>query len=262
MDTILAEQGLRLTYLRDPSKSEAFDPCRILDDLSDDSIAHAALPWQNAFRMAESDHLVLATRRSDGRCLGLLAASDMATEREPFLFLEAACIAPGARGTNLVQRMIAFAMLRIAGCAATPTVLAACVQTPGCARNLRELGRHFTAPALFPVAPDEIVIDLGMASLSRRIARVVRPTARYEAATGMFRSAAAARYASGPTSSQRMDETLVVLDLSMAEEATILDDARKLYRSRSRRNARQGLVDAVAIAASDARRESLEAAAL
>lgn len=261
MEHILAEQGLGLTYLRDPLKSEAFDPCRILDDLSDAGIATAMLPWQNAFRMAESDHLVLATGRKDGRCLGVLAASDLATEREPFLFLDAAYVAPVAQPSNLLQRMVAFAMLRIAGPAAVPTVLAACVQTPCHARSLRELGRRFTAAAVFPAAPDAVVIDLGMASLARRIGRVVRPGSRCEAATGAFRAAAAGA-ARSSSAIHRMDETLVVVDLSMASESAILDDARKLYRARPKSAARRSFVDAIAGDALHPRRRLPDATAL
>ncbi len=261
MDTILAEQGLRLTYLRDPSKHEAFDPCRILDDLCNDGMGGAMLPWQNGLRMAGSDHLVIATGTNDGRCFGVVAASDLATDREPFLFLDAAYMAPTVRTSHLLQRMLAFAMLRIAGFSAVPYVLAACVQTPCYARGLREFGQRFSLASLFPAAPDAVVIDLGMASLARRIVRVVRPGSRHEIA-GRFRSAGAAgaaRYpagsaggsANGGTSaksngSHRMEETLVIIDLSMAADATILDNARRLYRARPNGAARRGFVGAVA----------------
>lgn len=235
MDTILAEQGLRLGYLRNPSRSEAFDPCRILDDLCEDGMAGAMLPWQNGLRMAASDHLIVATGINDGRCFGAIAATDLATEREPFLFIDAAYLAPGVRASNLLQRMLAFTMLRVAGIAAVPNVIAACVQTPYYGRVLREFGQGFTAASLFPVAPDAVVIDLGMASLARRIVRIVRPGSRHDI-TLRFRQAAAAgaaRMSPGiATGINQMDETLVVLDLSMAGDASILEDARKLYRAR------------------------------
>jgi hypothetical protein len=250
MDTILAEQGLRLSYLHDPSESEAFDPCRILDDLCDDGMSGAMLPWQNGLRMAWSDHLVLATGSNDGRCCGVVAASDLATEHEPFLFLDAAYLAPVARASQLLQRMLAFTMLRIAGDAAVPTVIAACVQTQCYARSLRDLGQRFKRAALFPAAPGDVVIDLGMASLARRIVRVVRPGSRYEAATGIFCSVGctgAVHHAGGvakptPASSHHMQETLVVVDLSKLDEAAILDEARKLYRMRPKGGMRPGFV--------------------
>lgn len=266
MDTIQAEQGLRLTYLRDPLKCEAFDPCCILDDLCEDGMAEAMLPRRNGLRMAESDHLVLAISSDDGRCCGAVAASDRATAQEPFLFLDAAYLAQSAHASHLLQRMLAFAMLRIAGDAAVPSVIAACVQTPWYAHSLSELDRRFTGAARFPAAPDAVVIDLCMASLARRIARIVRPGSRYEAATGVFCAGAARHDAGIPFSSSssphRMEETLVVIDLSPVGEAAILDAARKLYRASPKSRVRHAVADAVAGAASAPRRGLRDATAL
>lgn len=238
MDTILAEQGLRLSYLRNPSMSDAFDPGRILDDVCEDGMTGAMLPWQNGLRMAASDHLVVASGTTNGRCFGVVAASDLATDREPFLFLDAAYMAPAARASHLLQRMLAFTVLRVAGCAAVPNVIAACVQTPCYARGLREFGERFTAASMFPAAPGGVVIDLGMASLARRIVRVVRPASRHDI-TSRFRPVLAAGATRTQTGLQRMEEMLIVLDLSMADDATILDDARKVYRSRPKRDGRR-----------------------
>jgi hypothetical protein len=270
MDTILAEQGLHLNYLHDPLNSAAFDPCRILDDLCEDSMAGAMLPLQNGLRMATSDHLVLATGSEDGRYCGVVAASDRATEREPFLFLDAAYLAPVARASHLLQRMLSFAMLRVAGDAAVPNVIAACVQTPWYARSLRDLGQRFTGAAMFPAAPDEVVIDLCMASLARRIARVVRPGTRYEAATGIFRPAGrpdTTRHGGGMLpgicdGANATEETLVVIDLSAMGEAAILNDARKLYRASPKSRTRHSAADAVASTASAAPRGLRDATAL
>jgi hypothetical protein len=253
MDTILAEQGLRLSYLRNPSRNAAFDPCRILEDVCQDGMTGAMLPWQNGLRMAASDHLIVASGIDDGRCFGVVAASDLATEREPLLFLDAAYLAPAVRASNLMHRMLAFAILRVAGYAPVPTVIAACVQTPCYMRMLRQFSQRFRAASLFPAAPDDVVIDLGMASLARRVVRVVRPASRH-AATSMFRftagtGAGAARYAADDAKAgHRMDETLVVLDLSMADDASILDDARKVYRARPKHAARRDIVDAAVVA--------------
>lgn len=235
MDTILAEHGVRLSYLSEPSQREAFDPCRVLEDLYCDGRADAMLPWQNGLRMANSDHLVLATR-ADGRFVGALAASDQATRQEPFLFLDAAYLAPTVRTTNLLQRMLAFAMLRVAGNEAMPAVIAACVQSPCYLRHLRGFGAHFTGASSFPAGPEDIVIDLGMASLARRIARVVRPASRCDI-SGTACQAVGASDAGG--TAQTMRETLVVIDLGPAHEATVLEEARRLYRPRAARGARR-----------------------
>ena len=261
MDTILAEQGLRLSYLHNPSMSDAFDPGRILDDLCEDGMAGAMLPWQNGLRMAASDHLVVASGTTSGRCFGVIAASDLATHCEPFLFLDAAYMAPAASTSHLLQRMLAFTVLRVAGSAAVPNVIAACVQMPCFARGLRDFGQRFTAASMFPAAQDAVVIDLGMASLARRIVRVVRPASRHEI-TRRFSSALAAGVTRQSVGPHRTDETLVVLDLSMADDATILDDARKLYRSRPRRGGRHRFFDAAADETLHSRRRLPDATAL
>ena len=251
MKNVLAEQGLRLNYARDPSRNEAFDPGRILDDLYREGTARAMLPWQNGLRMAASDHLVLATQSNTGRCLGVIAASNLATEQEPFLFLDAAYIAPIAGASFLLQRMLAFAMLRIAGQDTVPGIIAACVQTPFYAGTLRGFTRWFGGASLFPAAPEDIVIDLGMASLARRIVRVVRSGSRYEAANGRFHAGAPAN------SGGAHAEMLVVVDLSAADEAAIVGDACRLYRARPQRSLRCGnstlLADTAPAAASSLR---------
>ncbi len=259
MDTIRAEQGLRLSYLRYPSRSEAFDPCRILDDVCQDGTTGAMLPWQNGLRMAESDHLVVAAGANDGRCFGVLAATDLATEREPFLFLDAAYLTRAARASNLLQRMLAFTVLRVAGNAAVPNVIAACVQTPCYASSLFDFAQRFATASMYPVTPDAVVIDLGMASLARRILRTVRPTSCH-AAAGMSRYAAGAAHHQAGIS--RMEEMLVVVDLGTADDATILDEARKLYRARQRNGARRGFGDAIADDTMQPRRQLSDATAV
>jgi hypothetical protein len=232
MDGILAEQRLMLTYLREPSRSEAFDPCRVMDDLCGDGMSAAMLPWQNGLRMAESDHLVLASGTTDGRCYGVVAASDLATPQEPFLFLDAAYLAPSMRGSQLLHRMLALLMLRIAGESAAPAVIAACVHGPCYTADLHAFAQRFPVAAMFPAAAEAVVIDLGMASLARRIVRVVRPGSRFEAISGSHCARAAQPPAA--TGCQAPGETLVVIDLTAMQDTVLLDAARRFYRARPR----------------------------
>ena len=271
MGHVLAGQGLQLSYARDPSRREGFDPNSILRDLYREGTAHAMLPWQNGLRLAVSDHLVLATEKGTGekgtgekaigekgtgekgigRCLGVVAASDLATNREPFLLVDAAYIAPIANAALILHRMLAFAMLRIAGNEAVPSVIAARVRTPFHADMLRDFGRWFAGASLFPAAPIDVVIDLGMAALARRIGRTVRPGSPLVSANGTFHAAAPAYAGSAPA------ETLIVIDLSAANDASIIEDARRLYRARLPRGSRGGLpaplVDTARSAASSLR---------
>ena len=232
MGHVLAKLGLQLSYARDPSRREGFDPTSILEHLYGAGTAHGMLPWQNGPRLAASDHLVLATEKSTGRGLGVVAASDLATDREPFLLIDAACVAPIADPAFMLHRMLAFAMLRIAGNEMVPGVIAARVRTPFHGDMLRDFGRRFAGASLFPAVPTDVVIDLGMVALARRIGRTVRPGSPLVSANGTFHAAAPACVGSAHA------ETLVVIDLSAANDESIIEDARRLYRARPARGSR------------------------
>jgi hypothetical protein len=246
MDHVLTEHGLCLTYLCDPNAIDELDQDRILDDLTDDTPDGDPLPWLTQCRLADYDHLVLVTDRSSDRCLALLAANDGATTREDFLLMETAFVASVARGQNLMRRMITLAMLRIGGIHAVPSVIVACTRNPICCRIMRETARHFTGGLFFP-DPNSVAINFHTATLAQRIAREIGPNHRFQATTGTLRggtmiTAGASR--SRPLARypqfdrmfgqwpQPADRMLAMLDLRGEDEATILDDARRLYRSR------------------------------
>ena len=246
MDHVLTEHGLRLTYLRDPNVIDNLDQDQILDDLSDGTPDGDPLPWLPRYGLADYDHLVLVTDRTNGRYLAFLAANDGATAREDFLFLETAFVTAVARGQNLMRRMIALAMLRIGGIRAAPSVIVACTRNPICCRIMRETARHFTGAALFP-DPDSVAINFHTATLAQRIAREIGPNHRFQVTTGTMRGGMVAGAGVGqyrPLARdpqfdrlfgqwlQPADRMLAMLDLRGEDEATILDDARRLYRSR------------------------------
>lgn len=245
MDHVLTEHGLRLTYLRDPNVIGDLDQDRILDDLADDTAEGDPVPWLTRYRLADYDHLILVTDRSSGRYLGFLAANDGATTREDFLLLETAFVTTIARGQNLLRRMIALAMLRIAGMGPAPSVIVACPRNPHCYRIMRNTARHFAGAAFFP-NPDSAAIDFHTATLARRIVREIAPNYWLQASTGTIRSIMAVSGGSfhQPLSIdpeidslfghpvQAANRMLAVLDLRSQDEAAILGDARRLYRSR------------------------------
>ena len=245
MDHVLTEYGLRMTYLRDSNIMDDLDQDRILEDLSDDAPDGDPIPWLNRYRLADYDHLVLVTDRSSGRYLAFLAANDGTTSREDFLLLETTFVATIARGQNLMRRMIALAMLRIGGLGPVPSVIAACTRNPLCYRILRDTARRFTGAQFYP-NPDSVAINFHAATLAQRIAREIDPNSRFQATTGTIRGAMAAIGASyrRPLSHdpqidslfglhlQPAERMLAVLDLRGEDEATILDEARRIYRSR------------------------------
>jgi hypothetical protein len=239
MDHVLAEYGLRLTYLCDANAIDEVEQDRILDDLTDDGPDGDPLPWLTRYSLADYDHLVLVTDQSSGRYRAFLGARDGATTREDFLLLETAFVASAARGQNLMRRMIALAMLRLGGLRTVPSVVVACTRNPACYRIMQETARHFTGAVFFP-DPDSVAINFRAATLAQRIAREIGPNHRFQATTGMLRggmmlAVGAGQYrplACDPQFLQPADRMLAVLDLRGEDEATIVEDARRLYRSR------------------------------
>jgi hypothetical protein len=239
MDHVLAEHGLRLTYLCDPNAIDEDEQDRILDDITDDTPDGDPLPWLTRYRLADYEHLVLVTDQSSGRYRAFLGARDGATAREDFLLLETAFVASAARGQNLMRRMIALAMLRIGGLRAVPSVVVACTRNPACYRIMRETARHFTGAIFFP-DHDSAAINFHAATLAQRIAREIGPNHRFQAATGTLRggmmlAGGAGQYrplARDLQFLQPAERMLAMLDLRGQDEATIVENARRLYRSR------------------------------
>jgi hypothetical protein len=238
MDHVLSEQGLRLTYLCDPDAIDELDQDRLIDDLSDDTPGGDPLPWLSRCRLADYDHLVLVTDRRSGRHLAFLGAGNGTTIRDDFLLLKSAFVATAARGQNLMRRMIAFAMLRIGGMNPVPSVIVARTRNPLCYRIMRGMVRHFSGAVFLP-DPDSVAINFRTAAMALRIAREIGPDNRALATIGTIRDTmmiVAGTGHRGPSAApvgrsfdRRM---LAVLDLRERDEATILTEARRLYRSR------------------------------
>jgi hypothetical protein len=242
MDHVLTEHGLRLTYLRDPNVIDNLDQDQILDDLSDGTPDGDPLPWLPRYGLADYDHLVLVTDRTNGRYLAFLAANDGATAREDFLFLETAFVAAVARGQNLMRRMIALAMLRIGGMGPVPSVVVTCTHHPVCYRIMRDAARRFAGATIFP-DPDCAAINFRTATLAQRIVREINPNYRLQASTGAILGTAERSCRPQLSTNPQIDSLfgqhqqpanrmLAVLDLRDRDEAAILDDARQIYRSR------------------------------
>jgi hypothetical protein len=229
MEHILADQGLRVSCLGSADAIDAFDDCMFVDEWGG-GLTSALHPWRGRLLLAEQDVLVLVRGKDDDRPLGLIAASQRATECEPFVLLEAAYISPHARARNLLQRMIAFTVLSLARQEMTPSVIAACTNSEAYRRNIEEVRPHFAGASVFP-APHAPAVDLSMARMAQRIARTLRPEARYASGSGTF-------YAASDRELRFPQQSLVVLDLG-GDEATVAADARRLYRRRASRRADQ-----------------------
>jgi hypothetical protein len=105
------------------------------------------------------------------------------------------------------------------------------------------MAHRITGTRFFP-NPESNTIDFHTATLAQRIARALGANHRLQATSGAVRGRMMATGYSPPISydpeinllfsgqMQPVDRTLSVLDFRGGDEATILDDARRIYRSR------------------------------
>jgi hypothetical protein len=243
MDHVLAECGLRLTYLRDPYAIQDLDQDQILHQLSENDPNSEIISWIRCHQLTDYDHVVLAADRWTGQSVGLLVARDETTPSEPFLLMEYAFVAKVARRRNLTRRMIALMILRISGLSSAPAIIAARASTRATYLLLRGLADRFSRSRFFP-EPDKVTVSLDTAALARRIAREIYPGLRFgtpfgaiRGATGMMRLAGAPPDRSDSQidtlfggNVEATDQILTVLDLRGKDEDSITGDARCLYR--------------------------------
>ena len=236
MISVLAGRDLRIEYLRDPLAIEALDEERIVENLTAGTSHPGASGLLGRRLLTDFDHVAVASG-GDGRACALLAARDGKTTREEFLLIEVAFVRPDARGAWLMRRMMATMMLRIAGLAPVPTVIAARISDPAWLAELQQFSASFTGAAFYPQASDA-PIQLRTAALAQRIAREMHPGLRFEAAMGALRGSLAgqgvntALDAPPGATMQPVDQLLAIIDLRTETETVIVDDARRVLKGR------------------------------
>lgn len=247
MAASLTHSNLRTHYIRDPFAIETIDVDQIVQELAEASPDSTPAAWIGRTPLTEYDHVVLASDRRSGRCLGLLGARDGATERdEEFLFIRTAFVAEHARGKRLMRRMIALTMLRAAGNDAMPRIIAARTSSRMFYCVLHGIGERIAGVRMYP-DPDDGPVNLPVAALAQRIARQVGYGIRFEAGTGTLRgglvAAGGAELDPAPVLSKDRridalfgrtlappDQMLMLLDLRGASEEAIIEEARCIYR--------------------------------
>lgn len=247
MNAVRIGADARLTYLDDPIEIESLDQDTILRDIIGEADTAPEDTWLRQQHLTDYRHLVVATSSSTGRTIGFVGLSVAATAHESFLLLETAVLVPDVRGSGLMQRMVAMAILRAAGHGPTPQVIATRTVDPNCYRIMKRLASRFGESRFFP-EPSETMINLRTATLARRIAKELAPNLRFETCTGTIRGGLAFdRLFVHPDACQckdagivdlfsrrldTSDQCLIVLDLRSVDEETILEDARRILRGR------------------------------
>jgi hypothetical protein len=247
MDHLLIRHGLRLTYLRGSDTIDELDQELILDDLFEGALPGEVPLWATRCFLSEYDHLVLAADTETNHFLGLVGARNGETDRETFLLLESGFVVAPARGQNLLRRMTALVLLRMAGQGGLPEAVATVTRNPMGCQVLRGVGAALRG-ARFSPEPDEAVISLNSVSMMQRIATSLGRKLQYGATSEALRLSRAAQIAQPPHASYgtpaqpdpsaanlTAEPMLVALDLRAAEESTLLTDARRLYRAKAPR---------------------------
>ncbi len=241
----LAQSDLRTHYIRDPFAIETIDVDQILEELAEASPDSTPSAWVGRMPLTEYDHVVLASDRRSGHCLGVMGARDGVTERdEEFLFIHTGFVAERARGRGLMRRMIALTLLRAAGNDAMPRVIAARTSSGLFYRVLHDFGTRIPEVVVYP-DPEARPVSLPAAGLAQRIARQVARGTRFEPGTGALRGGllAAGGEPTPPMLSHDPqidelfgrtlappDQILAMVDLRAASEEAIVEEARRIYR--------------------------------
>jgi GNAT superfamily N-acetyltransferase len=245
MPISLAQADLRTHYIRDPFAIETIDVDQIVQELAEASPNSTPSAWVGSMPLTEYDHVVLASDRRSGHCLGVMGARDGVTERdEEFLFIHTGFVAERARGRGLMRRMIALTLLRAAGNDTMPRVIAARTSSRLFYRVLHDFGTRIPEVAVYPDL-EAGPVSLPAAGLAQRIARQVARGTRFEPGTGALRggllAAGGASIPSTLSHDPRIDELfgrtlapsdqiLAMVDLRGASEDAIVEEARRIYR--------------------------------
>lgn len=245
MAITLAQSDLRTHYIRDPFAIETIDVDQIVQELAEASPNSTPSAWVGHMPLTEYDHVVLASDRRSGRCVGVMGARDGVTDRdEEFLFIHTGFVAERARGRGLMRRMIALTLLRAAGNDAMPRIIAARTSSRLFYRVLHDFGTRIPEVGVYPdlaAGP----VSLPAAGLAQRIARQVARGTRFEPGTGALRggllAAGGAPLPPMLSHDKRIDELfgrtlapsdqiLAMVDLRRASEDIIVEEARRIYR--------------------------------
>ncbi len=230
-----------------PLLAETLNEDGLFSELLADDAADGHASWLDRRPVTSYDVLVLARSRRDNRCLGLLGGQRRQMATEMLFEVETMFVAAGARGCGLGRRLLATALLHMAGRPPLPLVLAARSARLAAYRLAHALTPRLSDSVLYPAA-DERMVHLGSAALARRVAATVAPTIRFDLASGTLRGSRAAlgglppdiaTLSRDPTLDalflkplSAFDQTLILLDLRAANEVRLIEELRTIYRGR------------------------------
>ena len=174
------------------------------------------------------DQVLLASDERSGKYEGAMLIKYQAVGDTPFLVIEALTGGQSQRNDAMLQRMLAYLILRFGTLHHRPEAILARTRNPSLCRVMRDVYRGMGGAGFYP-EPDGSVISIRTAGLAHRAARQ----------SGQDRHFFEARLALNPEVSDIPPDgpLLAMLDLRYVEEARLDDQARHLFRDRLPRSA-------------------------
>ena len=218
----LAGMGLQLHDIGGGRRIEALDQAQIAADLRDALVPHQQRVWFAMQPLGASDRILLAHDSRTGKTEGVLLLRAEVAADAPFLIIEALS-SPTPRGAALLQRMLAYLILRLDTLEQKPAALLARTRNPSLCHVLHRVAGE--VGGAFHPAKGEGPISFQTAGLAHRMVRVAGAKTGFAGAEAVLRAdPLAALSVDGPL--------LVALDLRGIDDAQLVDSARRLFRGR------------------------------
>ena len=228
MDSTPVGMGLRLHHIGGQGRIGELDQGQILADLRHAGAPARQLVWLSMRSLMDFDRVLLACDDRSGRCEGALLVQCHAAGETPFLAIEALSSGPARLNEAMLQRMLAYLMLRFDTLADRPKAILARTRSPALCRVMRSLSRGIGDASFYP-EPVGSVISMRTAALAHRAARRCGPDLPFAAARSALRAGTTGLPPDGPM--------LAMLDLRFMDEAALDNDAHHLLRTRLPRSA-------------------------
>ena len=228
MGQILVGMGLKLDDVGGDIQIGDLDRARLLADLRDAGVPERQRNWLSLQQLESFDRILVARDLRTGRSEGAMLVQHRSIDGTPFLAVEAISGTPEARGQALVQRMLAWLLLRLDMMEQHPATILACTRNLSLCRVLRDVASGIGGARFYPER-DDATIPMPLAAAAHRMARQVGHPHRFDATRQALRDPAASAAPDGPM--------LAMLDVRTVPQAALEDDARRLFRARLPRTA-------------------------
>lgn len=228
MGQILVGMGLKLHDVGGDTQIGDLDRVQLLADLRDAGVPERQRNWLSLQQLESFDRILVARDQRTGRVEGAMLVQHRSIDGTPFLAVEAVSGMPEARGQALVQRMLAWLLLRLDMLEQRPAAILACTRNLSLCRVLRDVAGGIGGARFYPER-DDAAIPLPLAAAAHRMARQVGHPHRFDATRQALRDTAAGTAPDGPM--------LALLDVGTVPQAALEEDARRLFRARPPRTA-------------------------